>query len=47
LDKYYVPSRYPDAHPEGAPYTKAEIERMLGEGNFFLENALDEGKKVK
>ena len=32
LDKAYIPTRYPNAHPEGAPfelYTKAEAERLI------------------
>ena len=33
LDKAYIPSRYPDALPEGAPfqrYRRGEAERLLG-----------------
>jgi HEPN domain-containing protein len=32
LDKAYIPTRYPDAHPSGSPstrYTKREAERMI------------------
>ncbi|MFN0070234.1 MAG: HEPN domain-containing protein, partial [Chloroflexota bacterium] len=32
LDKSYIPSRYPDAHPSGSPrrrYTRGEAERSL------------------
>lgn len=32
LDKVYIPSRYPDAHPSGSPsrrYTRTEAERAL------------------
>jgi len=32
LDKHYIPSRYPNFHPSGAPldyYTKAEAERAI------------------
>ncbi len=32
LDKAYIPTRYPNAHPEGAPcelYTRAEAERLI------------------
>lgn len=32
LDKVYIPSRYPDAHPTGSPrrrYTRTEAERLL------------------
>ncbi|HEM61526.1 MAG TPA: HEPN domain-containing protein [Chloroflexi bacterium] len=33
LDKAYIPTRYPHAHPSGSPrrrYTRAEAERMVG-----------------
>ncbi len=33
LDKAYIPTRYPNAHPSGSPrrrYTKAEAERLVG-----------------
>lgn len=33
LDKAYVPTRYPDAHPSGSPsskYTRREAERLVG-----------------
>lgn len=33
LDKAYIPTRYPNAHPSGAPrtrYTKAEATRLIG-----------------
>ena len=32
LDKAYIPTRYPNAHPEGAPfelYTRGEAERLI------------------
>lgn len=32
LDKHYIPTRYPNAHPQGAPfeyYTRAEAERAI------------------
>ena len=32
LDKHYIPARYPNAHPSGAPmdyYTKKEAERAV------------------
>jgi HEPN domain-containing protein len=32
LDKAYIPTRYPNAHPQGAPYeyyTKKEAERLI------------------
>jgi HEPN domain-containing protein len=33
LDQHYVPTRYPNAHPEGAPhafYTQRQAERAVG-----------------
>ncbi len=33
LDKAYIPARYPNAHPSGAPttrYTRAEATRLIG-----------------
>lgn len=33
LDQAYIPTRYPNAHPSGAPgtrYTRAQAERLLG-----------------
>lgn len=33
LDKFYIPPRYPNAHPGGAPmdyYTRVEAERAIG-----------------
>jgi HEPN domain-containing protein len=33
LDKAYIPTRYPNAHPSGSPrkrYTKQEAERLIG-----------------
>jgi HEPN domain-containing protein len=33
LDKAYIPTRYPNAHPSGAPrrrYTRTEAERLVG-----------------
>jgi HEPN domain-containing protein len=32
LDKAYIPTRYPDAHPSGLPrrrYTRTEAERLI------------------
>ena len=40
LDKHYVPSRYPNFHPEGAPldyYTAAEARRALEGADKILE----------
>ena len=39
LDKAYVPTRYPNAHPAGAPrtrYTRAEAERLIGDADEIL-----------
>lgn len=33
LDKAYIPTRYPHAHPSGAPherYTRGEVQRLIG-----------------
>ncbi len=33
LDKAYIPTRYPNAHPSGSPrsrYTKEEAKRLIG-----------------
>ncbi|MCS7287088.1 MAG: HEPN domain-containing protein [Anaerolineae bacterium] len=46
LDKAYIPTRYPNAHPWGAPrrlYTKAEAQRLIGYAEqilSFCENIL-------
>jgi len=40
LDKHYVPSRYPNFHPEGAPldyYTAAEARRALDGAKEIVE----------
>jgi HEPN domain-containing protein len=40
LDKAYIPSRYPNAHPSGSPrfrYTKAEAERMIHNAEKIIE----------
>lgn len=39
LDKAYIPTRYPNAHPEGAPYelyTREEAERLVGYGRKIV-----------
>lgn len=39
LDKHYIPSRYPNSHPQGAPYdnyTQAEAERAIGHTAHIL-----------
>lgn len=41
LDKHYIPARYPNTHPEGAPgdlYTQAEAERAIGEAERVIEH---------
>ncbi|MDR7419953.1 MAG: HEPN domain-containing protein [Armatimonadota bacterium] len=40
LDKAYIPTRYPDAHPSGTPndrYTRAEAERLIAHAQAILE----------
>jgi len=40
LDKAYIPTRYPNAHPEGPPfraYTKKEVRRLLEYAREILE----------
>ena len=39
LDKHYIPARYPNSYPEGAPYeyyTRAEAERAIGQARDIL-----------
>jgi HEPN domain-containing protein len=39
LDKAYIPTRYPDAHPAGSPrrrYTRTEAERLTGYAEQIL-----------
>ena len=39
LDKFYIPSRYPNAHPQGAPfeyYTKDEAEKGIIYGEAII-----------
>jgi len=39
LDKAYIPTRYPNAHPEGAPYelyTREEAERLVEYGRKIV-----------
>ena len=46
LDKAYIPTRYPNAHPSGSPrrrYTRKEAERLIGYAEQilrFCENLL-------
>lgn len=40
LDKAYIPTRYPDAHPSGSPrtrYTREEARRLIGHGQKILQ----------
>jgi len=40
LDKAYIPTRYPNAHPSGSPrrrYTNKEAERMIGYAERIVE----------
>ena len=40
LDKAYIPARYPNAHPSGAPrrlYTRTEGERLIGHAERIVE----------
>lgn len=40
LDKAYIPTRYPNAHPSGSPrrrYTRLEAERMVAYAEEILE----------
>ena len=41
LDRHYIPSRYPNSHPAGAPgdlYTAAEAERALQDAGRVIEH---------
>ncbi len=40
LDKHYIPPRYPNAHPQGAPYeyyTKGEAERAIANADRVIK----------
>jgi HEPN domain-containing protein len=40
LDRHYIPARYPNAHPQGAPYeyyTRGEAERAIGYAKRIIE----------
>jgi HEPN domain-containing protein len=44
LDKAYIPTRYPNAHPSGSPrrrYTRREAERMIGYAEKVFEFCKD------
>ena len=39
LDKHYIPARYPNSHPQGAPfenYTRGEAEGAVGRAGRIL-----------
>lgn len=41
LDKHYVPTRYPNTHPEGAPgdlYTRQEADQALADAVTVIEH---------
>jgi len=41
LDKHYIPTRYPNTHPQGAPgdlYTAREAERALADAEVIVEH---------
>lgn len=49
LDKAYIPTRYPNAHPTGAPrtrYTKAEAVRLIDYAGQILEFCSDLLSKI-
>lgn len=40
LDKAYIPTRYPNAHPSGAPrsrYTREEVQRLITNAEKIFE----------
>ena len=44
LDKAYIPTRYPNAHPSGAPttrYTKGEATRLIGYADEIIRLCAD------
>lgn len=44
LDKAYIPTRWPDAHPSGSPrrrYTRRESERLINYAQRILEFCKD------
>lgn len=44
LDKAYIPTRYPNAHPAGSPrtrYTKGEAVRLIGYADEILRFCAD------
>lgn len=44
LDKAYIPTRYPDAHPSGSPrqrYTKTEAQRLIDHADRIVRFCAD------
>ena len=49
LDKAYIPTRYPNAHPSGSPrsrYTKQEATRLVGHAEAIVEFCSDLLSKI-
>ncbi len=49
LDKAYIPTRYPNAHPSGSPrsrYTKEEARRLIGHAERILQLCSDLLSKI-
>ena len=49
LDKAYIPTRYPNAHPEGAPYevyTEGEAKRMISYAEEIIKFCKDILSKI-
>jgi len=49
LDKAYIPTRYPNAHPSGSPrsrYTKEEARRLIGYGERIVKFCSDLLSKI-
>ena len=49
LDKAYIPTRYPNAHPSGSPrsrYTKNKARRLIGHAERVLQFYTDLLSKI-
>ncbi len=49
LDKAYIPTRYPNAHPSGSPrsrYTKEEASRLIGYAEEIVKFCSDLLSKI-
>jgi Uncharacterized conserved protein related to C-terminal domain of eukaryotic chaperone, SACSIN len=49
LDKAYIPTRYPNAHPQGAPYeyyTKKEAERLIENAEKIFKHCEGQLSKI-